>query len=328
MNRSIHKFKCQSGLPQKQIVCLGLFPSCQRTLLFDSFHVGKVNRATDLVLSSGGKAVNAALALARLGEFPLVMGFNGGATGQIIAQDLKKQGVACSFVQTPWPTRTCTTIVDLAKHTATELVEESAAVSQRLLKRLETRARTLLKQALACLITGTLPPALPADLWGRFARIARQHKLPCVVDTSGHALLATLPYAPLLVKINSDELIQTCHLVSAREATLSKAALQLTSAGAQWVLITRGSDASILCSANGGVWRIIPPSITPINSIGSGDCVNAGILHGHLNGMNMPNAVRFGLTCGSANALTRSPGDIHLKSISSLLKKCRIEPMR
>ena len=61
------------------VLCLGLTPAVQRTLVFERFAPGEVNRAVESHQTSAGKAVNTAVALAALGTPACVTGFNGGA---------------------------------------------------------------------------------------------------------------------------------------------------------------------------------------------------------------------------------------------------------
>ena len=46
----------------------GLSPAWQKTLFFESFTIGQVNRAREALWSSSGKVLNAAVAVAELGE--------------------------------------------------------------------------------------------------------------------------------------------------------------------------------------------------------------------------------------------------------------------
>ena len=307
------------------VVCLGLSPACQRTLIFERFCAGEVNRAAESVLSTGGKAVNVAVALSRLGRACVVGGLNGGETGRLVSAYLMARGVTCAFTRTPWATRTCTTILDCLSGEVTELVEEARRPTPVMLRRFQTRGRACLRQAGAGVICGTLPAGVPENLWARFAMEAQQVQVPLMIDSSGAPLLRALRHAPLLAKMNMQELAMTYGVACRTEGRMVATARQLTAAGAHWALITRGPHAAILVGRAGEAWRILPPQIEVVSPIGSGDCVNAGLVHAVLNGAAMPEAVRMGLGCGCANAVTRLPADFQPAQARAFARACRVE---
>src|SRR5690349_12464607 len=111
------------------ILCVGTTPTVQRTLTFDRVKVDDVNRAADVHEYASGKAVNVARVLAVLGEAALAAGFSGGRRGEALLEDLTEAAIPHDFVSTAAQTRLCTTVIDRAAGTATELVEESPRAS-------------------------------------------------------------------------------------------------------------------------------------------------------------------------------------------------------
>ena len=315
----------QSNATSRFVLCLGLSPAVQRTMIFERFQAGEVNRAVASVVSNGGKAVNTALALARLRRACVVCGFNGGDTGRFLGAYLAAHGVTCAFTRTSWPTRTCTTLIDRASGEVTELVEEARCPTPDLLRRFERRALALLRQAAAVVICGTLPPGVREDFWARLAAEARLRRVPLIIDSHAAPFLQALPHEPLLAKLNVSELEKTFAITCRNEKQVVAAARRLTAAGAAWALVTNGPQPAILVHRDGPVWCVLPPAIrSVVSAIGSGDCVNAGLAHALLRGDDMPDAVRFGLGCGSANALTTTPADFHPSAARRFAAACRV----
>ena len=311
------------------VACIGLTPACQRTLVFDQFREGEVNRARKLFISPGGKSVNTGLALAVLGRRAMVTGLNGGDTGRMIQDYLTERGATCAFTRTSWPTRTCTTILDGGKKCVTELVEEAHTPTPALLRAFEKNGRSLLRRASMCFICGTLPPGVPEDFWARFAKAARQANVPVLIDSHAAPLWRALAFQPLLAKMNVHELAKTMGAKCRDDGTVIRAARKLVSAGAKWVLITNGAKPAILAGPDDAAWRITPPAISDVRSpIGSGDCVNAGLVAALLDGKPMPLAVCFGLACGTASALTYRPADFSPARARSLACACHAEIVR
>ena len=159
----------------KSVLCLGLTPTLQRTLVFDRLEMDEVNRARQVVESAGGKALNAARALVALGTPTQVAGFNGGDTGRRVTAYLSAYGVdARTLTTTKAPTRICTTLIDRAGGTVTELVEEAPAPGVAALRRFmrDTLRRTA--EAAMLVICGTLPPYADDTFYVPFVRAAAE----------------------------------------------------------------------------------------------------------------------------------------------------------
>lgn len=298
-------------------------------MAFDRFCLGEVNRARENLVSAGGKAVNTGLALARLRRACVITGLNGGDTGRFLASYLAERGVRCAFTVTPWPTRTCTTILDRSTGCATELVEEAHPPTPELLRRFETRGCMLLRRARAVVISGTIPPGVPEDIWLRFARVAQRCCAPLLIDSHGAPLVRALAGQPVLARMNVCELEKTFAIACRTEACVVASARRLTAAGAAWALITQGPQPAVLVSRAGEAWRVWPPAIgNVVSPIGSGDCVNAGVVHALLKGTTMPEAACLGLACGSAKALTSHPADFSPATARTFAAACRVERIR
>src|SRR5512133_1587218 len=110
------------------ILCIGTTPAAQRVMIFPRLTINEVNRATTTLSGTAGKSVNVAKVLHALGERPLATGFLGMGHGKAVRDGLSALGVEMDFVDVMVPGRQCTTVIDQASHTVTELVEESRPV--------------------------------------------------------------------------------------------------------------------------------------------------------------------------------------------------------
>ena len=112
------------------ILVFGANPAWQKTLYFDEFRRGEVNRARALELYAGGKGVNFCRA-ARCRETARtrLYQFSGGANGDLHEAALKRENIDCRAVRVSHETRCCTTLLDRTGAAMTELIEPSHAVS-------------------------------------------------------------------------------------------------------------------------------------------------------------------------------------------------------
>ena len=296
-------------LPSKGALCVAITPCLQRTLLFSSFTLGAVNRAHRVILSPGGKAVNAARALTALGGQCQLLGFCGAHTGQQFRSLLHRCHLGAELVAMAQPTRICTTLVDDQQGTVTELVEEAPRPTTHEWQAFEAKLQVLLPGYELAIAAGALPPGLAQGTYGRIAKRAAQHRTALLLDASGSALRQALCHAPLLVKLNHLELAIT--LGRSLETTTERvdAARRLAQDGARWVLVTQAAGTALLISQT-EAWQFYPPPVRTVNPVGSGDATTAGIAFALLRGQSMIEAVRLGIACGSANATTVTAGEI------------------
>jgi len=300
-----------------RILCVGAYPALQRTLWFDRFAPGTVNRSQRVGLDVAGKAVNAARALRRLGGLPVLAGFCGGATGVEVARLLADERLEAGMLRTvAAPVRVCQTILPADGSPFTELVEEGPVLSESDWQALTQDCRNWLQASgtAPLLLAGTMPQHASLAFYPDLIRAAGG---PVLLDTSGAALLAALPTGPDLVKINQDELRASCGGTGQELVDLVRMARDLITGGAGAVGVTHGAGEAVLVTA-GEVWTFAIPPVAVVSALGSGDSVNAGVLFALQNGQDLLEAFRFGLACGCANAETVRPGWFDIARVTQL----------
>lgn len=302
------------------ILCLGLTPALQRTLIFRSMPLNEVNRVKQVIISAAGKSLNTAKALAALGVECKVAGFNGGHNGELIKGFLNEYGVDSALTAMASETRICTTLIDERNGTVTELVEEAPQPSAGEIENFIRENVTLLQESQMLLISGTLPPYAPDDFYRHFTVAAAEADIPVVIDSHKAALLAVLQDKPLMVRLNLSELETTFECKTESEADIVELMCRLISAGAQSVLVTKGRETTYLLDGD-QLLKFTPPEVEHhISPIGSGDCTNAGIACGLINGDPLRDAVKLGLACGSANVESLIPAVITRARVMQLLR--------
>jgi 1-phosphofructokinase family hexose kinase len=212
-------------------------------------------------------------------------------------------------VRSSTPTRICTTLIDRANGHTTELVENSAAVSEAELRSFEDAFADEAASADVIVFSGSLPSGTPKDFYRRLLDRAAKNSpalgvkgsARLVLDIRGPDLLACLSRRPFLVKPNREELGATVGRRLDDDADLQAAMREINAAGAEWVLVTSGPEPAWLTSAT-ETWRVRrPQGIANVNPIGCGDCVAAGIAYGLFQGLPVIDCVRLGQATAAAN---------------------------
>src|SRR5207248_2034705 len=84
----------------------------------------------DVRWCASGKVLNAARALHHLGAPAKALTVVGGVTGGQIVRDFADLGITARWVETATPTRVCTTALETARGTVTELVPDAPGLSE------------------------------------------------------------------------------------------------------------------------------------------------------------------------------------------------------
>ena len=253
------------------IVAAGLTPAWQQILVFERLRVGHVNRATTAAWCGSGKVLNVGAALHQRDAQSLPLCPVGGMTGQQIRDNFAQRGIPARWLSTSAATRVCTTILDKETGETTELVENSAPLTE---VELDAYAEAFAEEsrvATIVVLSGSLPQGTPANY---YRRLLERTSAKAILDVRGRELIECLPMRPLLVKPNREELAATVGRLLETSDDVATAMSELRSLGAEWVVVSDG-PAPLLALGPGGLHRVEPPRVKVINPIGCGDALCA-----------------------------------------------------
>ena len=303
------------------VVCLS--PALQHTLWFERVNKDSVNRAVRVEVSAGGKGINVARNLVQLENPGRLLTLLGGHTGEIVKNCLKGDGINYQAVSTEHNTRICMTLLE-REDSQTEIVEESGAADDRIVHDTERSLKSLLPDSQFVILSGTVPEGFSETIYRTMTELAAKYKIPVLVDGAGPLLRNTLPAKPFMVKPNKRELEKTLAKRIESEAELFQAMTQLSTEGAQRILVTDSTPVSFLL-AGGNYYKISAPVLQVINPIGSGDAIAAGYALKIMQGETELKAARFAIACGAANVLTDLAGHIEKNDVERIYKQVKIE---
>jgi len=309
------------------IVCLGTTPVYQRSMVFERLRPNGVNRAAAVHDYASGKSINVARVLHTLGEGVVATGFVGrGVRGDALLADLDAAGIRHDFVRVDSPARQCITLIDRAAGTATELVEESGAVTADDCGELARRLAALEPAAKGWVMSGSLPPGAPDSFYAGCLDFVKGH--PAILDARGGPLREAIetPGLPgFVVKLNRDELAETVGFPVDSDDAVRHAARRV--APAEGGAVITGGAGAVTVFDGERFWRVEPPPVKARSAVGSGDSFSAGMMIGLLSGKPLAEACALGAACGAANAMTDKAGFLSRADVEALLARVRAEPM-
>jgi 1-phosphofructokinase family hexose kinase len=304
------------------IVVAGLTPAWQKTLSFDRLTWGEVNRAAEASWCASGKVLNVGIAASRLGATCRTICPVGGPAREPFRRELGLLGVDVDWVPVSVATRVCTTLLDRATGTMTELVENAPPLSAAELRSYVEMYAATSATARTAVFSGSLPADVPKSFYRELAEVTPGR---IIADVRGPELTALLdgPKKLLLAKPNREELAATVGRPLDDDADLHAAMRELNERGAEWVVVTAGPQA-VWISSGGRLWRAVPPRVERVvNPIGCGDCLAAGIAVGLDAGRDVLESLRLGMAAAVDNLGTLLPARIdksHVERIAATIE--------
>jgi 1-phosphofructokinase len=288
------------------IVTVTANPAVDRILVVPGFAAGSTNRAASERTDVGGKGVNVARHLARLGGDVIATGFLGSPDVFGVVAALRHDGVQHDFVRIAGEMRINLKILDPDSGQETEINESGPSLGPDAVDDLLEKLRVLAKRCAVMVFSGSLPPGVPDDFYARAIELAAAAGALTVLDAAGAALVHGIGARPDLVKANRTEAQEFLGSSRLDDVDLVAGARRLLDKGARTAVISIGAGGAVSASA-AGVWRAWAPSITPRNTVGSGDAMVAALAWGLTRSLSPPEALRFATALGSAAAASDTP---------------------
>lgn len=135
----------------------------------------------------------------------------------------------------------------------------------------------------AVVVAGSLPRGVSAQWLHDVLVQLKGLGLKVALDTSGEALRAGLRAGPWLVKPNTEELADALDCPTDSLEQQRQAAQRLHAQGVEHVVVSHGADGVNWFSPTLAL-HATPPKVSVASTVGAGDSLLAGMLHGLLSG--------------------------------------------
>ena len=308
-----------------KILCVNANAAIDKTLLIRNYRLGEIHRPERVLSLPGGKGCNAARALKCIGGTPVVTGWVGGFAGQWIETQLQREGIATRFVQTPFESRECISVLDPETNALTEIYERGDAVPDAQVDEFRELVRANLREYTAVTLSGSLPPGVPRDFYADLIVIAHAANVPVLLDSSGEALRLGLAQKPTLVKPNRDELQELLGRKLKTREEFAEAARELARQHETRAVLSLGADGALAADEK-NVWHARPPQLDITSAVGSGDSMLGGMAYALTRGLPFREILRYGIAAGTANALTIGAGVIARTDFERVLQGVVVVP--
>ena len=304
------------------ITVAGFNTAIDRLMRVAQFQPGEVSRALDERVYPGGKGMHVAQTIAALGERVQLVGLVDKTHRNVIAQRMAERGVLFHGVEIGEELRLCIAVQDAAG-VITEVLGRGPMLTERQCEALRFAFWRAVDESELAVLSGSLPRGMLSVTYATLAEGVRNLGKRCLVDASGEVLQHAVATAPYLVKPNRDEAVALLGYAIDDIDTAARAASELHARGIAVPVVSMGAQGAIAADAE-GVWHAELSIEVPRNTVGSGDCLLAGMAVGVYRNLPLADALALGVACGAANALNEETGFVERGTVEALLPRVRV----
>ena len=310
------------------IVTVTLNAAIDKTLICHRVESGGITRAEEALAVAGGKGINVARTVFKLGGKAFATGLAGGSNGALIRDLLKQEKIDYHFVELSANSRMCLTIIEKSAQVISEIYDPSPVVQPEEWDNFKQFMSELAKKADLITLNGSLPAGLSATAYGELIFLLKKANERCkvILDTSGPALQKGVEAKPFMIKPNQEEMeILLGHSLSKREDQI-KAVKTFLGEGIEVVVLSLG-DQGVVFGYNQAVYGIAPLAVTVKSTVGCGDALVGGFAHRLLEKGDVIEAVKYGVASATSNLTTKTQGDVSRTQVEEFLRLIKLSPV-
>lgn len=286
-------------------VCMS--PSVDVTIELDSLNVGKTNVVKSKALSLGGKALNVAIGVKRLGGEAYATGMMYNENGYMFENALDKEGLPFTFVWNKGRVRENYKFID-RRSMLTEVNDVGEEVTKDKTDEVLGLVRMFSARSGVTVLSGGLPKGVDESYYGALAS-AVDEKSMIIVDAVGKKLFSALDLkrGVDLIKPNLDELENALGRRLEDKADMLKGCNELIERGAKCVLLSLGKLGAVITDGRSSYY-CKSLNVAMNSTVGAGDGMVAAAALKLEQGAPLPEILRAGIAAGTATVMT--VGDI------------------
>lgn len=269
----------------------------------DDLKIGQINKSSEYSIFPGGKGINVSQVLKNLGIESTALGFIAGYTGDALKAMTEDLGIATNFVRlSKGITRVNIKLRSENKENEIQETDINFKGPEVDANKLQELVGVLEKISAGdmLIVSGSVPPSVSPKDFGNLLKGVKEAGAVIIADVTGDYLKETLNCRPYLVKPNEDELKDFFDADS--NENIEELARKMQGLGAENVLVSLGEKGALLCKEKGEIIRMESVKGKTVNTVGAGDSMVAGFVAGHIIYGDDINAMKLGISAGSATA--------------------------
>lgn len=303
-----------------RILTITLNPAIDVTTAVEAVVPGRKLRCDPPRIDPGGGGVNVSRVIKELGGATTALVAVAGATGAIMQELLEAAGIETVIIEATGMTRQSIAVHDRRSGGQYRFVLPGPVQDAAFAEQALATVRDLLTTGdyPYVVASGSLPPGVPDDFYGRLAELVRAHGARTILDTSGAALAGALGRGAFLIRTNHHEARELAEALNDDTDDPESLARSIVArGGAEAVIMTTGADGAILVSEH-GTGRIRPPHVEVVSPVGAGDSFVGALCFALAEGWPIERACAHGVAAAAAAMTTEATELAHGDDIRRL----------
>lgn len=198
----------------------------------------------------------------------------------------------------------------------------SAEELQQLFQTYQRVLESLDKESIV-ILTGSIPPGVPVDIYYTMIQMAKAHGIRVLLDASGEPLLRGADAVPFAMKPNQDEIGQ---ILGRNIETLEEAiegARELISRGVEYCCVSLGGEGAVLVTQN-HAYRAPAMKVEVRGIQGAGDSLVAGMTIALMQGKTDREALQYAMAAAGGSVMREGTLMCTKEDFEMLLDKVEI----
>ena len=301
-------------------------PLLEKRLHFNEVNLGNVNRSSEETYYAGGKGINVSRQLNKLQIKNSALTFLGGSNGKILRKTLIDEGIDFNSVNIKDETRYSSVIIEKKNRRMTSFFAPDNEITETEVSHFIDKLDKAIQNCSIVVFSGSSPCKAADEIFIKGIGLAKQYDKISIVDTYGSHLKDCLDLAPFCIHNNLNELENSLNISLKIEDEIKSFLDELYSKGIKHSYLTNGSSP-LYCSKFGFHYKVIPPQINAVDSIGSGDAFTAGVAYGMEKDLVFDEALKTAAALGAVNASRFDAANVSFEEIENILEQIKITPL-
>ncbi len=311
------------------ILTVTLNPAIDKILIIDAFKVHQLHRLQPgelSMISPGGKGVNVAQLLNKLGNKVIASGFAGGHSGHMLCEAIRDAGITTNFIFTPGATRTNISIVDRQNETLTEINDFGHEIPDEDILFFVDNYERLLDRVSLIVIAGSLPQGVSPDIYKVLIKKARNRGKKVIVHTGPKYLPELMEAQPFLINpdMRSDHTIFGKEVDGVDDLLEQGRSILEQCPATDYVIFTHRLE-NVVAITRFKAYILRPQNMSIVNMLGYGDAYLGGFAHAYKKRRDVKDVLRYASAAGLTDVECMFKEIDDVRKIEDNLSRIKIE---
>jgi 6-phosphofructokinase 2 len=252
----------------------------------------------------GGGGINVSRAIRNLGGDSIALLPVGGPNGDLLKQLLSGEKINFESIPIKEHTRLNINIYEESSTKQYRFIMPGPELSENEWKQCLDKVKDLEEKPDYIVISGSLPPGVPKDIFETAANIGKEINAKVIIDSKKISLSCLKKCGVFMIKPNLREFQQLAGTEAEDDAQIEASTKKIIKEGKiKVIIISMGAGGAMMITQN-ECKHFRSPTVPIKSKVGAGDCMTAGIVYSLAQGRSLADAVKFGVAAGAAAVMT------------------------